>query len=86
MLERQLVSDFVGRQGERGAMENRIQPATATQQLGILDTARICSAASPFAFLNDPAAGAQPVKAKMHSPRSALTVWGIRGKMNAIPG
>src|SRR5581483_3066092 len=68
-------SDFAGCQGEGGAMERRIQPTKTAQQFGISDAARVCGARSPFAFLNDPAAGAQPVKAEMHSLRSALTAF-----------
>src|SRR5580658_6476790 len=75
MSERQLVS--VGRtgQGENRELEGGIQPRTATQQFGIFDAVGVCGARSPFAFLNDPSAGAQAVKAKWHSLRSALTAF-----------
>lgn len=56
-------------------MERRIQPRTAAQQFGVLHATGVCSSGgrSPFAFLNLYIAGAQAVKAKMRSLRSALT-------------
>src|SRR5947209_18896694 len=73
MLECELFPDHCRGQATNRQLEGGIQSRTTTQQFGIPDAGRICSPGSPFAFLNGHKAGAQAVKAKMHSLRSALT-------------
>lgn len=75
MFKRQLVPVDQTSSATNRELEGGIQPGTAAQQFGIFDAAGVCGAGSPFAFLNDRKAGAQAVKAKMHSLRSALTAF-----------
>jgi len=56
-------------------MERGVQRRAAAQQSGVSHATGVCGAVGPFAVGIMSKAGAQAVKAEMHSLRSALTAF-----------
>src|SRR5437763_17075677 len=67
MPECELVCNAAGCKGEDRTMEGGIQRRAAAQQSGVPNTRRVRGAAGPFAVSIVSKAGAQAVKAEMHS-------------------